>query len=306
MSGREASIECAPGPEEQQPARISRRRFLKGSGAAAAATGLAGVGLVAERNISASGSGHPEAHHHAHFAPSDTATTRPVSANIALTFFNRHEYETVDALTARIIPGTPDDPGAREARVVDYIDSALAGPYGWGLQTYRQGPYLVVNESPLAPPPELITRRDVYQVIEVSPEEAPRYGYQSVLTPQEVYRRGLAAVDAYSQERFGADFIELTEEQQDQVVAALADGTATGFDDPSPQAFFTTLRTHTIEGMFSDPMYGGNRDMVGWKMIGYPGAQRAYSPDELRDPNWPGREPQSLTDLAGLHEQHEQ
>ncbi len=303
MGDREASIRGAQKPDEPETSRFSRRRFLQGSGVAAAATGLAGAGFAVARNTTASGPSAVSPNVHLHAAPGSAAATGRISPNVSLTFFNPHEYKTVDALTARIIPGTPEDPGAREARVVDYIDSALAGPYGWGLQTYRQGPFLVVSESPVAPPPELTTRRDLYQVIEVRPEDAPRYGYQSVLTPQEVYRRGLAALDAYTQQQFGKDFVDLTEEQQDTIMAALADGSATGFDNPSAQSFFTTLRTHTIEGMFADPMYGGNRDMVGWKMIGYPGAQRSYSPMDLRDPNWPGREPQSLADLAGIHEQ---
>jgi hypothetical protein len=56
------------------------------------------------------------------------------------------------------------------------------------------------------------------------------------------------------------------------------------------------LRNDTIEGMFGDPMYGGNRDLVGWTLIGYPGAQRQYTPEEMQDPNF-SRPPQSLAQL---------
>ena len=62
----------------------------------------------------------------------------------------------------------------------------------------------------------------------------------------------------------------------------MADNEATGFEPLSPESFFHTLRRYTNEGMFSDPAYGGNRNMVGWKLIGYPGAQRAYTPDEIQ------------------------
>jgi gluconate 2-dehydrogenase gamma chain len=62
--------------------------------------------------------------------------------------------------------------------------------------------------------------------------------------------------------------------------------------------FFTMLRDHTIEGMFSDPVYRGNRDLVGWKLIGYPGAQRAYTPLDMQDEGYfTKREPQSIERL---------
>ena len=72
--------------------------------------------------------------------------------------------------------------------------------------------------------------------------------------------------------------------------------TASGFDRPSGKAFFTQLRNDTIEGMFGDPMYGGNRDLAGWKLIGYPGAQRQYTPDDIKNPAFT-RDPRSLAQL---------
>jgi gluconate 2-dehydrogenase gamma chain len=95
---------------------------------------------------------------------------------------------------------------------------------------------------------------------------------------------------------FEENFVELTEEQQDQILTDMAEDAATGFEGPSGQAFFTQLRNDTIEGMFSDPMHGGNRDLVGWKLIGYPGAQRFYTPEDIKNPDF-SREPQSLAEL---------
>ena len=57
------------------------------------------------------------------------------------------------------------------------------------------------------------------------------------------------------------------------MITALEQGKATGFTWPTPQAFFNTLRTHTMEGMFADPVYGGNKDFAGWRLVGFPGAQ---------------------------------
>lgn len=62
--------------------------------------------------------------------------------------------------------------------------------------------------------------------------------------------------------------------------------------------FFNLLRQHTIEGMFGDPAYRGNKEMVGWKLLGYPGAQRAYTPRNMQDEGYYlEREPQSLAML---------
>ncbi len=98
---------------------------------------------------------------------------------------------------------------------------------------------------------------------------------------QDVYRRGLDQLEAFSQDRFSARFAALSGEQQDEVLLALEDGSATGFDFPGPQEFFAMLRTHTMEGMFADPVYGGNKDFAGWKLVGFPGAQPAFTPAEM-------------------------
>jgi hypothetical protein len=218
-----------------------------------------------------------------------TAETRPIQ------FFNIHEGATVDALVSRIMPGTDDDPGAHEAGVVFYIDRSLGGTnLGYDLKTYKQGPFPVVTEDLM--PVEAVSRRDTYDYISVAAEHFSRYGYQSVLTPQESYRRGIEFVDAYAQDQFEKDFVDLSAEQQDQILTDMEADKATGFEGPSGRAFFTRLRNDTIEGMFGDPMYGGNRNLVGWKLIGYPGAQRNYTPDDIKNPNFT-RDPQSLTQL---------
>ena len=98
---------------------------------------------------------------------------------------------------------------------------------------------------------------------------------------QEFYRHGLAALDAHSNATFKESFLYLKPAQQDEVIGALEAGKATGFSWPTAQAFFNTLRTHVMEGMFSDPIYGGNRDFVGWKLVGFPGAQRLYTAADM-------------------------
>jgi gluconate 2-dehydrogenase gamma chain len=95
------------------------------------------------------------------------------------------------------------------------------------------------------------------------------------------YAAGLAAVDDYAQSSKGAPFAKLSPADQDAVLRDMETNTATGFS-PDAAAFFNLLRTHTIEGTFSDPYYGGNADFVGWNLIGYPGIRMGVSPEDQR------------------------
>jgi len=99
---------------------------------------------------------------------------------------------------------------------------------------------------------------------------------------QDFYRRGLTALDAYSRNTYKESFVRLDPARQDEVIAALEQGKATGFTWPTAQAFFNTVRTHTMEGMFADPIYGGNKDFSGWRLVGFPGAQPAFSAADMK------------------------
>ncbi len=108
---------------------------------------------------------------------------------------------------------------------------------------------------------------------------------------QDFYRRGLAELDAYCRKTFNHPFTRLTAAQQDEVIGALEQGKASEFAYPTAQAFFTVLRTHTMEGMFADPIYGGNKDFAGWRLVGYPGAQLFYTEADLATKDAFGRAP---------------
>jgi gluconate 2-dehydrogenase gamma chain len=88
-------------------------------------------------------------------------------------------------------------------------------------------------------------------------ESIPEHGYQGKETPQEIYRAGI--------ESLGADFSEVSAEQQDLRLIRI-----------QQTYFFQLLRGHTVEGMFCDPLHGGNIGMVGWKLIGFPGPRMSY------------------------------
>lgn len=183
-------------------------------------------------------------------------------------FFNEHQWATVEAAMARIIP-TDDQPGAREAGTVQFVDQYLSGidyvyakPDGSG-----------------------------FEKIEGKRAEAWR---QRVDTLREKYVEGVEELDNRSRTQFDADFAGLTEDQQDEVLKALerpeqqADlekaQITTGYGAPPEPAmqqtsteieidFFPLLALHTRQGFYSDPIYGGNKDRVGWKLIGFDGPE---------------------------------
>jgi gluconate 2-dehydrogenase gamma chain len=98
---------------------------------------------------------------------------------------------------------------------------------------------------------------------------------------RDAYAAGLAAVEAYAQQTKGAPFATLSPRDQDSVVADVENNLATGFV-PNAATFFNLVRTHTIQGTFCDPYYGGNANFVGWDLIGYPGLRMTAGPEEQR------------------------
>lgn len=129
-------------------------------------------------------------------------------------------------------------------------------------------------------------------------------GAYSYLQP--VYRQGVRLLDERCRERHGTRFAQLAAGQQDAVLSGLLDRAVTTLGEaPEPEEllcyFASVVQEHTIEGMFCDPAYGGNRDMVGWRLIGFPGARWGYGPEQMRYGYDATRIP--LTALADLRRQ---
>jgi len=95
------------------------------------------------------------------------------------------------------------------------------------------------------------------------------------------YSAGFAALDRYARSSRGKPFLELSERDMDSVLIDVETGAATGFTG-SPAAFFAMVRTHTLQGTFGDPYYGGNANFVGWDLLGYPGVRTNVSADDQR------------------------
>ena len=95
-------------------------------------------------------------------------------------------------------------------------------------------------------------------------------------TSRAAYSSGLAALDRYARSSRGAPFTELSAIDQDSVLIDIETGAATGFSGSSA-AFFALVLTHTHQGTFGDPYYGGNANFVGWDLIQYPGVRTMVS-----------------------------
>ena len=108
---------------------------------------------------------------------------------------------------------------------------------------------------------------------------------------QDFYRRGLTQLDAHCRAAHGKPFRSLAAAQQDEVIDALQHGKSTAFSWPTAQAFFNTVRRHTLEGMFADPIYGGNKDFAGWRLVGFPGAQMMFTEQDMLSKEAFTREP---------------
>lgn len=164
-------------------------------------------------------------------------------------FFTADEAKAIEAIVDRIIPPDPETPGGKDAGCAVFIDRQLKGPYGSSDGLYMRGPFI---------------------------KGTKQQGPQSQLTPAELYRKGLAALDKYCKDhRGGKAFAGLSVEQQDDVLKQIEAGKIQ-FDGVDAEGFFGALLQDVPEGFFSDPIHGGNRDMVGWKMIGFPGIRYDY------------------------------
>jgi len=189
-------------------------------------------------------------------APNDSPAQEPprvpaaagVSGAQATTylFLNAEEAAFIEAAVARLIPADDQWPGALEAGVPNYIDKQLAGAWGSGERLYRSGPWQAGT---------------------------PSEGYQLPLTPAEFVRNAITAINA--ELRTKTPFAKMAAADQDAYLRSLEAGGKDLGGVPS-NVFFSQLWESTVEGFFSDPVYGGHRDMIAWRMIGFPGAYASY------------------------------
>jgi gluconate 2-dehydrogenase gamma chain len=164
-------------------------------------------------------------------------------------YFTSQEAAMVEAFVDRLIPPDPQTPGGKDCGCAVFIDRQLAGPYGRNEGYYMMGPFQ---------------------------EGTKQQGPQSALTIAQQYRKALAAFDAACRGKFGdKSFATLSDEQKDEAIKGLEHGSfkLDGFEG---KTFFSQILKDTQSGFLADPIYGGNKDLAAWKMIGFPGAHYDY------------------------------
>ena len=194
------------------------------------------------------------------------------AAPVVYLFFNASEAAFIEAACERLIPADEHGVGARAAGVPNYLDKQLGGAWGAGERLYRSGPWTAGSAS---------------------------QGYQLPFTPGELFHQALRAINRDLDSR-GTPFYTMTAEAQDAYLKSLEGGNADLNGVPSG-VFFAMLLQMTVEGFFSDPVYGGNRDMVAWRMIGFPGAYADYYDSIDRHGVKFVREPMSLGEDGRRH-----
>lgn len=163
-------------------------------------------------------------------------------------FFSAGEAATVDAFVDRLIPADELSPGGKDCGCAVFLDRQLAGGYGRYEGYYMSGPFQKGTKE---------------------------QGLQSAVTPAQSYRTALSALDRAVHDKHGKSFAELSDDNKDEVIRGLEDGSLK-LDGTDGQAFFKLILKDTQNGFFADPVYGGNKDMAAWKMIGFPGAHYDY------------------------------
>jgi gluconate 2-dehydrogenase gamma chain len=157
------------------------------------------------------------------------------------TFFNDHEARTVDALAHRVIPGDENDPGAREAGVIVYIDRSLAGAYENLQPLYQSG---------------------LHELDELCREQ---------------HGRAFVALTEVEQDTVLTSIEVVVEELPTEHGAEPRGGHSVADARHARLSyFFAVVREHVLQGFFCDPVYGGNQGTVGWKLVGFPGAHWGY------------------------------
>jgi gluconate 2-dehydrogenase gamma chain len=188
------------------------------------------------------------------------AAGSPARSTYAPQFFTADEWAFVNAASARLIPNDALGSGAVEAGVPEYIDRQMQTPWATGSLWYMQGPFAA---------------------------DAPAtMGYQSQLTPQQIYRLGIAAADGFVQKAQGKFFAQLAADAQDAALHAIESGQAV-FEAVPAKLLFSMLLQNVHEGFFADPVHGGNRGLAGWKLIGFPGARADFMDWVERDVKYP-------------------
>ena len=224
---------------------------------------LAGAGAGAA-SAAALGSGHPA-------TAAESAPNAAASAPDTWLVLTADEVAFFSATSDTLIPADARSPSGSDCGIPTFIDRQLASAWGAGARMYRAGPFHV---------------------------GVPEQGYQLPLVPRDYFAAGVQATNAWSRQTYGKSFDRLTPDQRAEALRAMESGKAV-FQDFDSRAFFQRLLAITMEGIFSDPIYGGNRGKASWRMLGFPGLPATYADklEQYRNKRYVA-EPQSIADFS--------
>lgn len=184
-------------------------------------------------------------------------------------YLNSTEQAELAAALETIIPTDSNGPGANTAGVIYFIDRQLASDYGTNGTMYMQGPFFLPNQSA-----SITLNGTTYS------EGTPKYtqysgaGYQYSLNMRYFWRWSLDALESYSNSAYGGNYESLSAADQAQALQDLWNNKPTSFNSIVPADFAYELFMMAWSGFLSDPLYGGNRNMVGWAYTGYSGVNQ--------------------------------
>jgi gluconate 2-dehydrogenase gamma chain len=193
---------------------------------------------------------------------------------VGYTFLGPGEVAFVEALMNVMCPADSLTPSGTDCGLSIFIDRQLAGDFGKGGRLYQQGPWLPGK---------------------------PQQGYQLPMKPAEFFTAGVAAANAVAHVRHGKSFDALTPADADALLQEIASGKITDTRLSLTDWFSQIVYPLFQQACFADPVYGGNRDKVFWKMVGYPGLPAFHAQDmvNFRGKPYPGaRQPQSILDFS--------
>ena len=234
-------------PNGVEPARTSRRRFIREIAVIAGAAPLASS-LVSGAHAASAGA---DLQSQSAGASASSKTSAGVAASEAgYESLSPDEAGFVEAMVNVMCPADDLTPSGVDCGVATYIDRQLAGGFGKGEKLYMRGSWR---------------------------SGKPQLGYQLPLTPEQFFKAGIAAANAACVQRFGKSFDALSASDADGFLHDLAAGKVTDSRLPLESWFNELVYPLFTQACFADPIYGGNVGKVFWKMIGYPGLPATHA-----------------------------
>jgi gluconate 2-dehydrogenase gamma chain len=228
------------------------------------AAGLAGAGPLSAVDIPA-----------AQAATAAATSAKPdATSPIPYQSLSPSEATFIEALVDVLCPADEYSPRGVDCGLATYMDRQLAGPFGKGDGRYQHGPFRLGS---------------------------PEFGLQSPLTPEQFCKAGIAAANAACIRDHGKSFEQLAPADADEFLKAIQSDHVRSDDISLALWFNEVVYRLFVEACFADPMYGGNRDAVFWKMMGYPGLPANHALDMVRYRGKPfpgGKNPKSIADFT--------